>query len=113
MREYWIAAVPVVWHVVPNERDAIMGETFDPAKTTMQTIVYRQFTPGRIDHHNIQIAMTVVAMACLLARENRVRWAAAAGVAAGLGLAVGLEALAFQALIGAGYALELARDGIA
>jgi hypothetical protein len=72
--------------------------------------LYRQFTPGRIDHHNVQIAMTVVAMACLLARENRVRWAAAGGVAAGLGLAIGLEALAFQALIGAGYALDLARD---
>ena len=24
--EYWIAAVPVTWHVVPNERDAMMGE---------------------------------------------------------------------------------------
>jgi hypothetical protein len=31
-------------------------------------------------------------------------------VAAALGLAVGLEALPFQAIIGAGYALELARD---
>jgi FtsP/CotA-like multicopper oxidase with cupredoxin domain len=44
VREYWIAAVPVVWHVVPSERDAIMGQTFDPAKTTMQTVVYRRFT---------------------------------------------------------------------
>jgi FtsP/CotA-like multicopper oxidase with cupredoxin domain len=61
VREYWIAAVPVVWHVVPNERDAIMGETFDPAKTTMQTIVYRQFTkdwakmiPNGPDNRGIQ-----------------------------------------------------------
>jgi FtsP/CotA-like multicopper oxidase with cupredoxin domain len=43
-REYWIAAVPVVWHVVPNERDAVNGVTFDPEKTTFQTIVYRRFT---------------------------------------------------------------------
>jgi FtsP/CotA-like multicopper oxidase with cupredoxin domain len=42
--EYWIAAVPVTWHVVPNERDGIMGDTFDPAKTTFQTVVYRQYT---------------------------------------------------------------------
>jgi len=44
VREYWVAAVPEVWHVVPNERDAIMAQTFDPAKTTFQTVVYRQYT---------------------------------------------------------------------
>jgi manganese oxidase len=44
--EYWIAAVPVNWHVIPNERDGIMGTTFDPAKTTFQTVVYRQYTPN-------------------------------------------------------------------
>src|SRR5580765_4683297 len=38
------AAVAVNWHVVPNERDAIMGQTFDPAKTTFETVVYRQYT---------------------------------------------------------------------
>jgi len=43
-REYWIAAVPVTWHVAPNERDAIVGEDLDPKKTTFQTVVYRQFT---------------------------------------------------------------------
>ena len=44
VREYWVAAVPVNWHVVPNERDAIMGQAFDPAKTTFETVVYRQYT---------------------------------------------------------------------
>ena len=39
-----MAAVPVNWHVVPNERDAIMGQAFDPAKTTFETVVYRQYT---------------------------------------------------------------------
>ena len=72
--------------------------------------LYRQFIPGRIDHHNVQITMTVVALACALASRNRARWAAIGGVATGLGLAIGLEALAFQALIGAAYAVELARD---
>jgi FtsP/CotA-like multicopper oxidase with cupredoxin domain len=59
--EYWIAAVPVVWHVVPNERDAIGGQTFEPSKTTMQTIVYRRFTknfgkmiPNGPDNRGIQ-----------------------------------------------------------
>jgi len=46
VREYWIAAVPVTWHVVPNERDAIGGTTFDPAQTTFKTVVYRRYTKG-------------------------------------------------------------------
>ena len=45
VREYWVAAVPVTWHVVPNERNAIEGDRFSPQNTTFQTIVYREFTP--------------------------------------------------------------------
>ena len=70
--------------------------------------LYTQFRPGRVDHHNIQIAMTLVAAACALARTDRARWAALAGGAAGLGLAVGIEALAFQAIIGVSFALRAA-----
>ncbi len=39
-----MAAVPVTWHVVPNERDAIGGMRFEPSQTTLRTVVYRQFT---------------------------------------------------------------------
>jgi len=42
--EYWIAAVPVTWNVVPNGRNAIEGETFTRAETTFRTIVYRRYT---------------------------------------------------------------------
>jgi FtsP/CotA-like multicopper oxidase with cupredoxin domain len=45
IREYWIAAVPVTWNVVPNGRNAIEKEVFDPTKTTIQTVVYKAFTP--------------------------------------------------------------------
>ena len=44
VREYWIAAVPVTWNVVPNGRNAIEGETFTPDKTVFRTVVYRQYT---------------------------------------------------------------------
>jgi manganese oxidase len=44
--EYWIAAVPVTWHMAPNLRNAVEGEHLDPSKTTFQTVVYRQFTKG-------------------------------------------------------------------
>jgi FtsP/CotA-like multicopper oxidase with cupredoxin domain len=43
-REYWIAAVPLTWNVVPNEHNAIEHEHFTAEKTTMRTIVYRAFT---------------------------------------------------------------------
>jgi len=45
-REYWVAAVPVTWHVVPNGRNAVEGDRFNSKKTTFQTVVYREFTTG-------------------------------------------------------------------
>jgi FtsP/CotA-like multicopper oxidase with cupredoxin domain len=45
-REYWIAAVPVTWNIVPNGRNAIEHETFPPEETTVRTVVYKAFTKG-------------------------------------------------------------------
>ena len=45
-REYWVAAVPITWNVVPNGRDAIEGQTFAPDRTVFRTVVYRGFTRG-------------------------------------------------------------------
>jgi FtsP/CotA-like multicopper oxidase with cupredoxin domain len=44
--EYWIAAVPVTWNVVPNGRDAIDHVTYTPVQTTFRTVVYKAFTPN-------------------------------------------------------------------
>src|SRR4051812_36302985 len=44
-REYWVAAVPVTWNLVPNGHDAITGTLFAPADTVFPTIVYRRYTP--------------------------------------------------------------------
>jgi manganese oxidase len=44
VREYWVAAVPVTWNVVPNERNAIEGQRFTPAQTVFRTVAYRQYT---------------------------------------------------------------------
>lgn len=73
--------------------------------------VYEQFRPGRVDHHNVQIVLTLIAAACAMA-QDRARWAWLAGAAAGLGLAIGVEALAFQALIGASFGLRAAVDPV-
>ena len=45
-RTYWIAAVPVSWNVVPNERNAIEHEHFTPEETQLDTVVYRAYTRG-------------------------------------------------------------------
>ena len=44
VREYWVAAVPVTWNVVPNERNAIEGERFTREQTVLRTVAYRQYT---------------------------------------------------------------------
>jgi FtsP/CotA-like multicopper oxidase with cupredoxin domain len=47
--EYWIAAVPLTWNVVPNERDAIEGKTFQPEETTFETVVYKAYSRGWLE----------------------------------------------------------------
>ncbi len=44
VREYWVAAVPVTWNVVPNGRNAIEHEIFSAADTRFRTAVYRGYT---------------------------------------------------------------------
>jgi FtsP/CotA-like multicopper oxidase with cupredoxin domain len=45
VHDYWIAALPTDWNVVPNGKDAIMNEPVDPADSIFPTVVYRRFTP--------------------------------------------------------------------
>lgn len=66
--------------------------------------LYAQFAPGRIDHHNVQIALCLLAAAG--AAQGGVAGAVVAGAAVGLGLAVGLEALLFCAVIAGAIALR-------
>ena len=70
--------------------------------------LYVQYRPGRVDHHSIQISMCLISLAFAIHADKRRRWALMAGAATGVGLCIGLEALAFEALIGAGIALRFA-----
>ncbi|HEV2364264.1 MAG TPA: hypothetical protein VGS12_08735 [Caulobacteraceae bacterium] len=72
--------------------------------------LFIQFVPGRIDHHNVQIMLAMWAFAAALAADDSVAWGAAAGAISGLGLAIGLEAMLFHALVGASFALRMAFD---
>jgi FtsP/CotA-like multicopper oxidase with cupredoxin domain len=54
VRDYWVAAVPVTWNMVPNQRDAITGTSYFAGDTVLPTVVYRGYTahwkrrlPGR------------------------------------------------------------------
>jgi len=75
-------------------------------------LAFAEFIPGRIDHHNIQITLVMIAMASAMAGERRPAWALLAGAATGLALAVGIEGLPFHVVIGASYAVlaALGRD---
>jgi FtsP/CotA-like multicopper oxidase with cupredoxin domain len=44
VKHYWVAAVPVTWNIIPNQRDAIMGTTYPPAQTIFPTVVYRRYS---------------------------------------------------------------------
>ncbi len=71
---------------------------------------YQQFTPGRIDHHNVQIALTTLALAATV-WSDRVRWAAmAAGLLTGAALAIGFEAAPYLAGCGAVFAIRYVLD---
>ena len=72
----------------------------------------QQFTPGHIDHHSVQIALSVLTLAATV-WSDRSRWcAAAAGAATGLAMSIGFECLPFLAVcglaIGVHYALNRA-----
>lgn len=69
--------------------------------------VQLQFGPGRIDHHNVQIALSMLVLAGAVNLETR--WGPwLAGIATGLLLSVGIEAIVFAALCGAAIALRFA-----
>lgn len=71
---------------------------------------YQQFTPGRIDHHNVQIALTMLIAAATVWADRREWCAGAAGALSALALAIGFESLPYLAACGAAFALRYAVD---
>ncbi len=67
-----------------------------------------QFHPGRVDHHDVQITLALVVLAGAMA--SGVRGAVVAGAATGVGLAIGLEALLFEAALAASLGLRVLID---
>jgi FtsP/CotA-like multicopper oxidase with cupredoxin domain len=43
-RDYWIAAVPIQWNIVPTEMDDLSGATFRDKSTSYDALIYRPYT---------------------------------------------------------------------
>jgi hypothetical protein len=56
-------------------------------------ITMAEFAPGRLDHHSVQILLALAMLYCAIAALERPRFALGAGVAAGVALTIGIEAL--------------------
>jgi hypothetical protein len=100
-----LLVVPAVWAALAVARRLGGDKALLPAAgmLALNPMLYTQWWPGRIDHHNVQIASVMVALAGALRAGTA--GGLLAGAASALGLAVGLEALPFMAIIGAGIAL--------
>ena len=78
---------------------------------TVNLIAFRDlFGAGAIDHHNVQVVLTLASALAFAFTPSRPALAAAAGIAAGLSLAVGLESLPFVAGIGVLFVLAWILD---
>lgn len=68
------------------------------------------FSPGALDHHNVQLTLTIASLSLLLEATMRRPAALLSGVCAALMLAVGMETAPYVATIGACVALLFAFD---
>ncbi len=71
---------------------------------------YQQFTPGRIDHHNVMIALTMLAVAAIVWSDRKWWAGVAAGAASGLAATIGFECLPYLAACGAALVLRYIAD---
>ena len=110
MRTVW----PMLW-LLPTMAGAtaiawrVAGRDAAPIALVLTAVglpAFQHFIPGRIDHHNVQIAIAVMLVAAVVWSDRTRRAAAAAGVLTGAAMAIGFEGLPYIALAGAAVALR-------
>jgi hypothetical protein len=108
MRLVWPLAwiFPAAWSALAIARRTGGPAALGPALALLlfNLLLYAQWQPGRIDHHNLQIVLSMAALAGAVTGGRR--GGLVAGIATGLGMAVGLEALVFLAVAGASFAVR-------
>jgi hypothetical protein len=110
MRALW----PLIWLLVAMAGVAALAWRIAGRNAALISLVvssmaipaFQHYQPGRIDHHNVQIALALAVIAAA-AWSDRARHASAlAGALTGLAAAVGLESVPLLALAGAAIALR-------
>jgi hypothetical protein len=105
MRAIW----PMIWLLVAIAGAASIAWRIGGRQAALIALLFgaiglpafQQYNPGRIDHHNVQISLSLVLVAAAVwANERRIA-AIGCGLVSGLMLAVGFEAIAFVVLVGA------------
>lgn len=73
------------------------GEALLPAVVlpVLSATLLFQFAPGRIDHHNVQVLLTLLLVSATLGSWRSHWWAVVAGLAAATSLAIGIETIPF------------------
>lgn len=95
-----MAGVALIAARLAGRRAALIAIAFAAVALPAQI----QFQPGRIDHHNVQIALALLGLAAAVWQDRRFAPPAAAVLAAMM-LAFGLESLPFVALVAGAFAL--------
>lgn len=110
MRAVW----PLLWLFVAMASAAALAWRIGGRNAALIALVlsafalpaFQHFKPGRIDHHNVQIALAVAVVAAAAWADRSRRAAILAGLLTGLALAVGMENVVFIALAGAALAIH-------
>jgi hypothetical protein len=74
--------------------------------------ILAEFTPGRVDHHNIVIVLTLAMLTCAVISLRRPRWAWLAGAAGATALAVAIESLPLVLAVVVAYGLAFVADPV-
>ena len=110
MRVVW----PMLW-LVPTMAGVtaiawrVAGREAAPIALVLTAVglpAFAHFAPGRIDHHNVQIALAVLLVAAVAWSDRERFAAAAAGLLTGAAMAIGFEGLPYIVLAGVALALR-------
>ena len=112
MRAVW----PLVWLLVAMAGATVTAWRMAGRNAALAALVvcafaipaYQHFKPGRIDHHNVQIALALAVVAAAAWSDRAHHAGAIAGTLTGLATAVGLEGLPILMTGGAALALRFA-----
>lgn len=76
------------------------------AYSAMAISALSYFSPGRLDHHNVQMVLLLSMLAFLICSRSKTKYAIGAGLCAAASLAVGLETLPYIAIAGGWLAIR-------